>query len=137
MLDANDIQKISEIVSRAISENNKVIREDMARQNKELREDMARQNKELREDMTRQNKELREDMAQMKKELREELHEDFMTIIESEVRPQLLLLAEGHEALLEKINRIEKNTEVEGRLDILEKAVKKLNREVAELKKAQ
>lgn len=115
MLDANDIQKISEIVSRAISENNKVIREDMARQNKELREDMARQNKELRE----------------------ELHEDFMTIIESEVRPQLLLLAEGHEALLEKINRIEKNTEVEGRLDILEKAVKKLNREVAELKKAQ
>ena len=126
MLDANDIQKISEIVSRAISENNKVIREDMTRQNKELREDMARQNKELREDM-----------AQMKKELREELHEDFMTIIESEVRPQLLLLAEGHEALLEKINRIEKNTEVEGRLDILEKAVKKLNREVAELKKAQ
>ncbi|MCR5843115.1 MAG: hypothetical protein K6G66_04075 [Oscillospiraceae bacterium] len=93
MLDANDIQKISEIVSRAISENNK--------------------------------------------ELREELHEDFMTIIESEVRPQLLLLAEGHEALLEKINRIEKNTEVEGRLDILENAVKKLNREVAELKKAQ
>lgn len=82
MLDANDIQKISEIVSRAISENNK--------------------------------------------ELREELHGDFMTIIESEVKPQLLLLAEGHEALLEKINRIEKNTEVEGRLDILENAVKKL-----------
>ena len=76
-------------------------------------------------------------LAQQKKELRRELHEDMMTLLESDVYPKIQLLAEGHELLLEKINRIERNTEVEGRIAVLEQAAKNLNREVAVLKTAQ
>ena len=89
MLDANDIQTISQIVSEAIKENNKAI------------------------------------------------HADMMTIVESEINPKLQLLAEGQEVLLEKINRLEKRDELTGRVVILEEAVKRLNKDVDALKKAQ
>jgi hypothetical protein len=58
-------------------------------------------------------------------------------IIESEINPKLQLLAEGHEVLLERINRLEKQDELTGRVVILEEAVKKLNKEVSAIKKAQ
>ena len=45
-------------------------------------------------------------LAQQKKELRQELHEDMMTLLESDVYPRIQLLAEGHELLLEKINEM-------------------------------
>ena len=60
-----------------------------------------------------------------------------MAIIESEINPKLQLLAEGHEMLLEKINRLEKRDELTGRVVILEEAVKRLNKDVDALKKAQ
>jgi hypothetical protein len=62
---------------------------------------------------------------------------DMRAIIESEVNPKLQLLAEGHEVLLERINRLEKQDELTGRVVILEEAVKKLNKEVSAIKKAQ
>ena len=68
---------------------------------------------------------------------RSDTRNDMMAIIESEVNPKLQLLAEGHEVLLEKINRLEKQDELTGRVVVLEKAVKKLNKEVDALKQAQ
>ena len=68
---------------------------------------------------------------------RSDTRNDMRAIIESEVNPKLQLLAEGHEVLLEKINRLEKQDELTGRVVVLEKAVKKLNKEVDALKQAQ
>ena len=68
---------------------------------------------------------------------RSDTRNDMMAIIESEVNPKLQILAEGHEVLLEKINRLEKQDELTGRVVVLENAVKKLNKEVDALKQAQ
>ena len=76
-------------------------------------------------------------ITELLKKNRQETHEDMMAIIESEINPKLQLLAEGHEMLLEKINRLEKRDELTGRVVILEEAVKRLNKDVDALKKAQ
>lgn len=104
MLDANDIQIISKIVSEAIKENNEVIRADM----------MA---------LLEQN--------------RKETHADMMTIIESEVNPKLRLLAEGQEAILEKVVPVSRIEAIEEDVIVLKAAVRHLSDEVQALKKAQ
>ena len=76
-------------------------------------------------------------ITELLKKNRQETREDMMAIIESEINPKLQLLAEGHEMLLEKINRLEKRDELTGRVVILEEAVKRLNKDVDALKKAQ
>ncbi len=68
---------------------------------------------------------------------RDDTRNDMRAIIESEINPKLQLLAEGHEALLEKLNRMEKQDDLMGRIVILEEAVKKLNKELNAIKKAQ
>ncbi|MBQ7693446.1 MAG: hypothetical protein IJT29_07535 [Oscillospiraceae bacterium] len=76
-------------------------------------------------------------ITELLRQNREDTRNDMMTIIESEVNPKLQLLAEGHEALLEKFNRMEKQDELTDRVVILEEAVKKLNKELNAIKKAQ
>lgn len=91
----------------------------------------------VREAISDNNKTIRADMATMRKELRAEIHADMMTLIESEINPKLRLLAEGHEALNERLDRLERQDELTGRVVILEEAVKKLNKEMSALQKAQ
>ena len=76
-------------------------------------------------------------MTELLRQNREDTRNDMMTIIESEVNPKLQILAEGHEALLEKLNRMDKQNELTDRIVILEEAVKKLNKELNAMKKAQ
>ena len=60
-----------------------------------------------------------------------------MTIIESEVNPKLQILAEGHEALLEKRKRMEKQDELTDIVVILEEAGKRSTKKLNAIKKAQ
>ena len=76
-------------------------------------------------------------ITELLRQNREDTRNDMMTIIESEVNPKLQILTEGHEALLEKLKRMEKQDELTGRIVILEEAVKKLNKELNAIKKAQ
>ena len=122
MLDANDIQIITQIVTTALEKNNIAINEKIQDNNKEIRELLQDNNKEIHELLFKNNKAIRAEM---------------MTIIESEVNPKLRLLAEGQDALLEKINRIDKQDELVGRVVVLEEAVKRLNRELSAIKQAQ
>ena len=80
---------------------------------------------------------VREAISDNNKTIRAEIHADMMTLIESEIDPKLRLLAEGHEALVERLDRLEKQDELTGRVVILEEAVKKLNKEMSALQKAQ
>jgi len=79
----------------------------------------------------------RAEMTELLRQNREDTRNDMMTIIETEVNPKLQILAEGHEVLLEKINRLEKQDELTGRVVILEEAVKKINKELNALRQAQ
>ena len=62
-------------------------------------------------------------------------------IVENEFRPQFKLLAEGQKAIIERLDRMEERLEdmdvMDTRITALEAMIKKLNREVAALKKAQ
>ncbi len=115
MLDANDIQIISKIVSDALVEERKHTVEMFAQERKHTVNLLAQQ----------------------KKELREELHEDMMTIIESEVEPKLRILAEGHEALLEKITPADEIEAMKSDIVILKEAAQHLSAKLNALQKAQ
>ena len=160
MLDTNDIQIISKIVSDAIAENNKVLRADMtamfaeerkhteamfAQQKEELRAEMlnisAQQKEELRAEMlnisAQQKEELRAEMLNISAQQKKEMHEDMMTIVESEINPKLRILAEGHEALLERMTPPEEIENMKTDIFILKEAVKNLGTKVKALQKAQ
>ena len=115
MLDSNDIQIITELLEKNRSDTRNEMIELLGKYREETRDEM---------------------MALLEKN-REETRNDMMAIIESEVNPKLQLLAEGHEVLLEKINRLEKQDELTGRVVVLEEAVKKHNKELNALKQAQ
>ena len=62
------------------------------------------------------------------------------TIIDADVKPKFDLLADGQQAIVDRLDRMEERLEdidvMDSRISALEAMVKKLNREVATLKKA-
>lgn len=62
------------------------------------------------------------------------------TIIDADIKPKFDLLAEGQQSIMERLDRMEERLEdmdvMDTRITALEAMVKKLNREVAALKKA-
>jgi hypothetical protein len=130
MLDANDIQIISKIVSDALAEERKHTEAMFAQQRKEIRAEMLAISDE-------QRKEIRAEMLAISAQQKQEIHADMMTIIESEVNPKLRLLAEGHEALLERMTPPEEIADMEADIVVLKEAVRSLSMKVNALQKAQ
>ncbi len=145
MLDANDIQIISKIVSDALAEERKHTEAMFAQQKEELRTEMlaisAQQKKEMHEDMlaisAQQKKEMHEDMLAISAQQKKEMHEDMMTIVESEITPQFRILAEAHEVLLERMTPPQEIEDIKTDIFILKEAVKNLGTRVKALQKAQ
>ena len=152
MLDANDIQIISKIVSDALAEERKHTEAMFAEERKHTEAMFAEQNKELHGEMTamlaEQNKELHGEMTAMFAEerkrtdekldsLRQQMHEDMMTIVESEINPKLRILAEGHEVLLERMTPPEEIANMKADIVVLKEAVRSLSMKVNALQKAQ
>ena len=115
MLDADDIRIITQIVSNALAEERKHTEAMFADYKEEMHADMLAM------------------FAQQKKEV----HADMMTIIESEVTPKLRILAEGHEALLERITPPEEIESMKADIVILKDAVHHLSTRIDSLQKAQ
>ena len=122
MLDANDIQIITKLLEQSRNETHA---------------ELEKFRSEMRTEMTALLEKHREETRAELEKNRIATRNDMRAIIESEINPKLQLLAEGHEVLLERINRLEKQDELTGRVVILEEAVKKLNKEVSAIKKAQ
>ena len=59
------------------------------------------------------------------------------TLIDQEVTPKFNLLAENQSIIIEKLEKLDELETLDIRVTTLEAAVKKLNREVQQLKKAQ
>lgn len=130
MLDANDIQIISKIVSDAISENNKALRADMSAM-------FAEERKHTEAMLAQQKNELRAEMLAISAQQKKEMHEDMMTIVESEINPKLRILAEGHEAFLERMTPPEEIANMKADIVVLKEAVRSLSMKVNALQKAQ
>jgi len=111
MLDANDIQIISKIVSDALAEERKHTEAMFAEERKHTEAILAKQKREI--------------------------HADMMTIIESEVNPKLRILAEGHETLMERMTPPEEIADMKADIVILKEAVRSLSMKVNALQKAQ
>lgn len=58
-------------------------------------------------------------------------------LLDTEVTPRFNLLAEGQQAILEKLERLDDMEVMDTRITALEAMVKKLSREMEKLKKAQ
>ena len=159
MLDANDIQIISKIVSDALAEERKhteamfaeerkhteaMFAEErkhteamFAEERKHTEAMLAEQNKELHGEMTAMFAEERKHTDEKLDSLRQQMHEDMMTIVESEINPKLRILAEGHEALLERMTPPEEIANMKADIVVLKEAVRSLSMKVNALQKAQ
>lgn len=137
MLDANDIQIISKIVSDALVEERKHTEAMFAEERKHTEAMFAEQNKELHGEMTAMFAEERKRTDEKLDSLRQQMHEDMMTIVESEINPKLRILAEGHEVLLERMTPPEEIANMKADIVVLKEAVRSLSMKVNALQKAQ
>ena len=122
MLDANDIQIISKIVSDALAEERKHTEAMFAEDHKHMENLFAEERKRTDDKFER---------------LRQQMHADMMTIVESEINPKLRVLAEGHEVLLERMTPPEEIESMKTDIVILKEAVQQLSFKVNALQKAQ
>ena len=148
MLDANDIQIITKLLEQSRNETHAELEKFRSEMRTEMTALLEKHREETRAELEKSRSDTHDEMTALLEKHREETRaeleknriatrNDMRAIIESEINPKLQLLAEGHEVLLERINRLEKQDELTGRVVILEEAVKNLNKEVSAIKKAQ
>lgn len=70
-------------------------------------------------------------------EAKQDIMKGVSVLMEQEFRPQFNLLAEGQQIILEKLGPLEDLEVLETRVSALEAMVKKINRELTQLKKVQ
>lgn len=106
-----------------------------------LRTDMENGMNSLRTDMETGMNSLRSDMEAKMDSLRTELKEyttqQINLMVENILEPRFNLLAENQQIMMEKLEKTEEIDAMDTRVTVLEVAVKKLDRDVRELKKAQ
>jgi len=147
-------------ISEMIAKNNDILRQEinglrqeMKQNNDSLRQEMKQNNDTLRQEMKQNNDTLRQEMKQNNDTLRQEMLEDhnrlfnqFSALVEEKVTKEIHLVAEGHAALLEKLdNRASVSELKEVKSDLAtvydstikhRKRIEKLESEVKALKKA-
>ena len=119
MLEEKDLQAIAQIMDSRIGESEKRMANMMDQKLAQQKREIMGETKEL--------------LSQQKREIMQEVG----VLIENEVTPRFNLLAEGQEDILRRMPDEDDMDSVDERLSTPEAMVKKLNREVAQLKKAQ
>lgn len=76
-------------------------------------------------------------LAQQKQEILDETTQRMKVLLDTEVTPKFNLLAENQSIMMEKLERLDDMEVMDTRITALEAMVKKLNRDVEKLKKAQ
>ena len=144
MLDANDIQIITKIVSDALAEERKHTEAMFTEERKHTEAMFTEERKHTEAMFTEERKHTENLFAEERKRtddkferLRQQMHADMMTIVESEINPKLRVLAEGHEVLLERMTPPEEIESMKTDIVILKEAVQQLSFKVNALQKAQ
>ena len=76
-------------------------------------------------------------LSQQKQEILDETTQRMKVLLDTEVTPKFNLLAENQSIMMEKLERLDDIEVMDTRITALEAMVKKLNRDVEKLKKAQ
>jgi hypothetical protein len=76
-------------------------------------------------------------LAQQKQEILDETTQRMKVLLDTEVTPKFNLLAENQSIMMEKLERLDDIEVMDTRITALEAMVKKLNRDVEKLKRAQ
>lgn len=76
-------------------------------------------------------------MEKQKQEILDETTQRMKVLLDTEVTPKFNLLAENQSIMMEKLERLDDMEVMDTRITALEAMVKKLNRDVEKLKKAQ
>lgn len=76
-------------------------------------------------------------LAQQKQEILDETTQRMKILLDTEITPKFNLLAENQSIMMEKLERLDDIEVMDTRITALEAMVKKLNRDVEKLKRAQ
>ena len=76
-------------------------------------------------------------LSQQKQEILDESTQRMKVLLDTEVTPKFNLLVENQSIMMEKLERLDDIEVMDTRITALEAMVKKLNRDVEKLKKAQ
>ena len=76
-------------------------------------------------------------LSQQKQEILDETTQRMKVLLDTEVTPKFNLLAENQSIMMEKLERLDDIEVMDTRITALEAMVKKLNRDVEKLKRAQ
>ena len=123
MLDEKDLQAIAQLMDAKFAHQ----KQDIMSETKGL---LAQQKQEIMS-------ETKGLLAQQKQEILDESTRRTKLLLDPEVTTRFNLLAEGQQTILEKLERLDDMEVMDTRINALEAMVKKLNREMEKLKRAQ
>lgn len=129
MLDEKDLQAIASLIDDRIKKSEGRMMSVIDKQTNDLRDQMMSV-------IDKQTNDLKGQMTSVIGKQTNDLKDQMMAVIESEVNPKFQILAEGQEALLEKMipeNRIE---DLEAELVVQKMAIKNLNERLTALEEA-
>lgn len=118
MLDEKDLQAIAQLMANQEQKLSAMMDKKLAQQKTEILEEMDTK------------------LVQQEKGFQSEILRQMNILIENVFTPRFDLLAEGQQAILEKLVSTDDVEVIESRIDTLEIVVKKHSREIADLKKA-
>ena len=143
MLDKEDLQAIGQMVDEKLSQQDKRMDEKLSQQDKRLDEKLSQQDKRLDEKLSQQDERLDEKLSQQDKRMDEKLAkqktdimQEVSVLIESKFDPKFNLLAEGQQAILEKMVPRSRVDELEEEMKFLKLIVRKMNEDIQMLKEA-
>lgn len=87
--------------------------------------------------MEKQKQEIMSETKGLLSQQKQDIMHDVKTLLDAEVTPRFNLLAENQSIMMEKLERLDDMEVMDTRITALEAMVKKLNRDVEKLKKAQ
>lgn len=126
MLDERDLLAIGQLMEQKLTQQKQEILEVVSQQKQELLEVISQQKEELLGEMGRQKEEI----------LTESTHR-MKVLIESEFQQQFNLLAEDLAVIREKMVPESRMEEAEDDIIVLKSAVRQINQEIREMKRAQ
>ena len=87
--------------------------------------------------LSQQKSEILGEVATCIKASEEQTHRNMMVLFENDINPRFQYLAEGHESLMKKMISHERIDAIEDDVDVLKMAVRHVNKDISELKRAQ
>ena len=134
-------QELLQAMKAMLTEANQELRQDIMQ---DVTTMMAETKQDIMQDVTTMLAETKQDITQnftamlteTKQDLRQDIMQDVTTLMDAEFKSKFNLLAEGQQAILDHLPDPEDIETTEHRLSVLELSVKKLNREVKQLKAA-